>query len=61
MANPWKNRVLAYNKTVAEQAEKALELGVVFEELLQLPPGQAKKVLTPKVLEVLAKYGYVVE
>ena len=61
MPNPWKKRILAYNKTVAEQAEKATDLGVVFEELMKLPPGQMKKVLTPKVLEVLAKYGYTVE
>lgn len=33
----------------------------VLAELLALPPGQLKKVLTEEVLTVLAKYGYTEE
>lgn len=58
MGNPWKDRVLAYNKTLAERKEKAEDMDVVVSALLKLPPGQLKKILTDDVLAVLAKYGY---
>lgn len=58
MANPWKSRVLAYNRTLAERKEKAEDMDIVVSALLMLPPGQLKKLLTNDVLEVLAKYGY---
>ena len=58
MGNPWKDRVLAYNKTLAERKEKAQDMDVMVEEILELPPGQLKKVLSARVLAVLAKYGY---
>lgn len=58
MANPWKARVLAFNRTAAERKEKAEDMDVVVAALLQLPPGQLKKLLTEDVLAVLAKYGY---
>lgn len=51
-------RVLAYNRTLAERKEKASDLDVIVAALIQLPPGQLKKVLTDDVLEVLKKYGY---
>lgn len=58
MANPWKARVLAYNKIAKERSEKAEDMDVVVTALLKLPPGQLKKMLTEEVLAVLAKYGY---
>ena len=58
MGNPWKKRVLAYNRTAAERAEKAGDMDVIAAALIKLPPGQLKKVLTDDVLAVLAKYGY---
>ena len=58
MANPWKARVLAYNKIAKERSEKAEDMDVVAAALLKLPPGQLKKMLTDEVLAVLAKYGY---
>lgn len=58
MGNPWKKRVLAYNRIAAERAEKAGDMDVIVAALLDLPPGQLKKLLTEDVLAVLAKYGY---
>ena len=54
-------KIIAYNKNVAEQAEKAQDLDIIVTELMKLPPGQLKKVLTDDVLSVLAKYGIVFE
>ena len=50
-------KILAYNKSVAERAEKASDLDVIVKELKKLPPGQLKKVLTDEVMTVLKKYG----
>lgn len=43
---------------IAEKKTKADDLDIIVSEILKLPPGQLKKVLTDKVMEVLAKYGY---
>ena len=53
-----KEKIIAYNKTVKEKSEKATDLDIIVSELVKLPPGQLKKVLTDEVLVVLAKYGY---
>ncbi len=58
VANPWKGRVIAYNRVLAERTEKAADMDVIVAELVKLPPGQLKKVLTDEVLAVLEKYGY---
>ena len=50
-------KIIAYNKTVAERAEKASDLDIIIAEIMKLPPGQLKKVLTDEVLAVLEKYG----
>ena len=50
-------QILAYNKALAERKEKAADLDIIVKEILKLPPGQLKKVLTEEVLAVLAKYG----
>lgn len=52
-----KAKILAYNKSVAEKAEKASDLYVIVSALAKLPPGQLKKVLTEDVCSVLRKYG----
>lgn len=46
-----KNRALV-------KKEKASDLDVLVQEMMKLPPGQLKKVLTAEVLAVLEKYGY---
>lgn len=39
--------------------EKATDLDIILSEVMKLPYGQLKKILTEPVMEVLAKYGYV--
>lgn len=53
-----KAKIVAYNKAVKEKGEKASDLDIVVSEIMKLPYGQLKKVLTDEVLAVLAKYGY---
>lgn len=43
---------------IAEKQDKSDDLDIIVVQLLQLPPGQLKKVLTEEVLTVLKKYGY---
>ena len=51
-------KIIAYNKTVAAKSEKATDLDIIVAELMKLPYGQLKKVLTDEVVAVLEKYGY---
>lgn len=53
-----KAKIIAYNKVVKEKSEKATDLDIIVSEIMKLPYGQLKKVLTDKVIEVLKKYGY---
>ena len=52
-----REKIIAYNKAVAERTEKATDLDIIVAEIMKLPPGQLKKVLTDEVLAVLSKYG----
>ena len=52
-----KAKIIAYNKNAAERTEKAADLDVIVKEMMKLPPGQLKKVLTDEVMTVLKKYG----
>ena len=53
-----KAKILAYNKSIKEKGDKATDLDILVAEIMKLPYGQLKKVLTDQVLEVLRKYGY---
>lgn len=53
-----KAQILAYNKAAAVRKEKAEDLDILVQQILKLPPGQLKKVLTEEVKAVLQKYGY---
>lgn len=53
-----KAKIIAYNKSVKEKADKATDLDILVAEIMKLPYGQLKKVLTDDVLAVLKKYGY---
>ena len=44
--------------SIAEKKDKATDMDIVVTEIMKLPYGQLKKVLTEPVLEVLKKYGY---
>lgn len=52
-----RKKIIAYNKSVAERTEKANDLDIIVSEIMKLPPGQLKKVLTDEVIAVLKKYG----
>lgn len=52
-----KAKIISYNKQVKETGSKASDLDVIVAQLMKLPYGQLKKVMTDEVLEVLAKYG----
>ena len=53
-----KEKIAVIRAGFAEKREKANDLEVIVEEVMQLPYGQLKKVLTPAVMAVLGKYGY---
>ena len=52
-----KAKILAYNKSAREKADKASDLDVLVAQISKLPYGQLKKVLTNDVMAVLEKYG----
>ena len=43
---------------IAEKKTKADDIDIIVNEIMKLPPGQLKKVLTDDVMAVLTKYGY---
>ena len=43
---------------ISEKKTKATDLDIIVSEIMRLPHGQLKKVLTDEVMAVLAKYGY---
>lgn len=58
MKKELRDRIIAHNKSVKEKSEKATDLDIIVSEIMKLPHGQLKKVLTDEVMTVLAKYGY---
>ena len=56
-----REKIIAHNKRVRELRTKSTDLDIIVWELLKLPPGQLKKVLTDDVLIVLKKHGYTEE
>lgn len=59
MPNPWKERVLAYNKKRAEADEKAADLMTLLNAL---PPGQLKNLMKDETCAaILQKYGIIEE
>ena len=56
-----RQKIIAYNRTVAEKGEKASDLDVIVSAMAMLPPGQLKKVLTDDIIAILAKYGVVIQ
>lgn len=53
-----KSELLKLKENALSHKDKARDMDVIVAEISKLPYGQAKKVLTEEVLEVLAKYGY---
>lgn len=53
-----KEKIAVIREVFSQKKEKATDLDIIISEVLQLPYGQLKKVLTEPVLAVLEKYGY---
>lgn len=58
MKKELRERIYAFNKKRVADGEKAADLDIIVAEIMTLPHGQLKKVLTEPVLAVLRKYGY---
>lgn len=43
---------------ISENRTKASDLDIIVSQIMELPYGQLKKVLTDEVMAVLEKYGY---
>lgn len=48
----------ALKERIAENKTKASDLDIIVSQIMQLPYGQLKKVLTDDIMAVLEKYGY---
>jgi hypothetical protein len=53
-----KEKILVIKQSFSEKKEKVTDLDIIVSQIMKLPYGQLKKVLTDDVLTVLAKYGY---
>ena len=56
-----KEKIRAIKQSFSEKKEKATDLDIIVSEIMKLPYGQLKKVLTDDVMAVLEKYGYTEE
>lgn len=54
----WEIAAIKHKMEIDAADEKANDLDIIVSEIMKLPYGQLKKVLTPEVMEVLKKYGY---
>lgn len=48
----------ALKAKIQEKKDKANDLDIIVAQVMELPYGQVKKVLTDEVMAVLEKYGY---
>lgn len=53
-----KDKINVIRQSFAKKKEKATDLDIIVSEIMKLPYGQLKKVLTDDVMAVLKKYGY---
>ena len=53
-----RNRLDKLKTSIVERKEKSSDLDVIVSQIMKLPHGQLKKVLTDEVMAVLSKYGY---
>lgn len=56
-----KDKIQVIKQSFSEKKEKATDLDIIVSQIMQLPYGQLKKVLTDEVMAVLKKYGYTEE
>lgn len=53
-----KEKIRVIKQVLSEKKEKATDLDIIVAQIMELPYGQLKKVLTDEVMAVLKKYGY---
>ena len=53
-----KEKIKVIKSDFAKKKEKATDLDIIVSQIMKLPYGQLKKVLTDEVLAVLERYGY---
>ena len=56
-----KDKIQVIKQSFSEKKEKATDLDIIVSQIMKLPYGQLKKVLTDEVMAVLEKYGYTEE
>lgn len=56
--NKWTNSAKIRLVAINQQEIKATDLDVIVSQIMKLPYGQLKKILTTEILEILEKYGY---
>ena len=56
-----RKRIIAYNQAVATDASAAADMRAIAAALAKLPRGQLKKVVTQDIMDILGKYGVVIE
>lgn len=52
-----RDQIFAYNRKLAADTEAAEDMREVAAAVGELPPGQLKKIASPKLLAIFAKYG----
>ena len=57
----WAKGAIKRKEYLDKREEIASDMELLVEEILKLPPGQLKKVLTDPVIAILAKYGVTFE
>ena len=53
-----KEKIRVIRQSFSEKKEKASDLDIIVSQIMKLPYGQLKKVLSDEVMAVLKKYGY---
>lgn len=53
-----KEKINIIKQSFSEKKEKTTDLDIIVSQIMTLPYGQLKKVLTDDVMAVLEKYGY---
>lgn len=54
----WEIAAIKRKKEIDASDQKASDLDILVTEIMKLPYGQLKKVLTSEVMKILSKYGY---
>lgn len=57
----WSNGARRRLVEIREAEGAAADMQAIAAAMAQLPPGQLKKVLTQDIIDILAKYGVVIE